>query len=113
MMALTYGMQYPGCTFSDRPHPQFEDLHLRLGWSIDNRRPVAAFKLFGIEVIVYDRIAASEIHDMTGVGKPVSKMEPYLERILFIALQQNPAYLEYALLEAYNHGLMIGKNSKT
>jgi hypothetical protein len=114
MTALTYGMQYPGCSFSAGPHPRFEELALRLGWSMDNRRPVAAFRLYGIEVIVYDRAIASEIHEMAGVGaKGVGQaveMEPYLERILFTALQQNPMYLEYALKDAYNLGVIAGRS---
>ncbi|WP_407305676.1 hypothetical protein [Acinetobacter sp.] len=107
MKPLSYGMEYP-CQLAEGPHPQFEAFKLQLGRGDDGWFPVARYELYGVTVMVYDKVAAGHISNLIASSAP--DLEVYLEIILFTALKQNPSYLEYALKDAYNRGVIDGRH---
>lgn len=100
-------------TWAVQPHSQFAEIKLCIGITTSGRpRSVVTFEMYGIPVLVTDKTIGDHIERMTRVGQDATAVEPYLERLLFLALQQNPTYLEQRLKVEFERGLQEGRKQK-
>lgn len=97
------------------PLDQFKDLSLHTGRIIqDTKKPKSfcSFELYGIEVIVTDQSTVNHILDLTQIGKDAAEVEPYLHRVMFLALEQQPEYLEQRMKAEFDRGVQEGRKQK-